>query len=669
MSKKNQTSIEEKVEDIAKCQLNELKIKYFAKTESINSEIDEALKNYGSKSGGKGKNYPDIKCLIDFNNRKIPVMIEVKGRSGDLKKLAQDGSIDMKPSFVKNFAVNGAVHYAKAILALAKSYTEVIAIGFNGYEEAGKIKTELEAHYVSHSNFGIPQKISDYSDLSFLNDTKILCEKIDALSLTQKEIEQATRDVEDEIENSLTKLSQLMHDKHNISEDHRVRIVAGMVMAGLMDLKALDLKSEDNTAWNDGQVFMTRIEAFLNNRTLPEEKKKSVKRLMSEVFPLSQRWKPINGQSQLKEIYTRVEKEIVPYFRDNKYHLDFTGKLFNVLNRWVKIPDNKKNDVVLTPRYICEFMVKLAKVNRDSYVWDYAMGTGGFLISAMKEMLRDCENIKSESERKAKELKIKAEQLLGLEILPDIYVLAVLNMILMNDGSANVINKDSLLEYNGDYEQGNLKGEPFPANVFLLNPPYSEKGKGFIFVEKALLQMSKGRAAILIQENAGSGNGLPYTKNVLQKNRLVASIHMSDIFRGKAGVQTAIYVFDVGEAHNQDDVVTFIDFSNDGYNRQNRKKSSANVNLKDTDNAKARYEEVCNIVLGRKPKTNFYTEENGLVIKDTVTLEGNDWTFSQHKKIDTKPTEADFRKTVADYLSWKVSTILKEEGENSENFQ
>ena len=63
--------------------------------------------------------------------------------------------------------------------------------------------------------------------------------------------------------------------------------------------------------------------------------------------------------------------------------------------------------------------------------------------------------------------------------------------------------------------------------------------------------MSSGRAAILIQENAGSGNGLPYTKEILENNTLVASIHMSDIFCGKAGVQTAIYVFDVGVRHNR----------------------------------------------------------------------------------------------------------------------
>ena len=65
------------------------------------------------------------------------------------------------------------------------------------------------------------------------------------------------------------------------------------------------------------------------------------------------------------------------------------------------------------------------------------------------------------------------------------------------------------------------------------------------------------------------------------------------------------------------------------------------------------------------PKTNYYTEENGKVIKDTISFSGEDWCFSQHKKIDTKPTEEDFRKTVAKYLSWKVSQIIK--GEASVN--
>lgn len=96
-----------------------------------------------------------------------------------------------------------------------------------------------------------------------------------------------------------------------------------------------------------------------------------------------------------------------------------------------------------------------------------------------------------------------------------------------------------------------------------------------------------GRAAILIQENAGSGNGVPFTTNILKNNTLRASIKMADIFCGKASVQTAIYVFEVNRPHDaENDVVRFINFSNDGYTRMNRKKSGQSVNLRDTDNAK-----------------------------------------------------------------------------------
>jgi hypothetical protein len=104
--------------------------------------------------------------------------------------------------------------------------------------------------------------------------------------------------------------------------------------------------------------------------------------------------------------------------------------------------------------------------------------------------------------------------------------------------------------------------------------------------------------------------------------------------------------------------VTFIDFSEDGYSRQNRKKSTQEVNLRNTDHALERYDEVCAICLGKKPKTDYYTEANGKVIKDTIGLDGNDWTYQSHRKIDTTVTFEDMKKVVSDYLSWKVSQII-----------
>ena len=101
--------------------------------------------------------------------------------------------------------------------------------------------------------------------------------------------------------------------------------------------------------------------------------------------------------------------------------------------------------------------------------------------------------------------------------------------------------------------------------------------------------------------------------------------------------------------------------SEDGYARQNRKKSSQKVNLRDVDHAEERYDEVVARVLEKKAKTEYYTEANGKMIRDTISLEGNDWTYQQHRKVELIPTEEDFKRCVADFLAFKVSQIMKGE--------
>ncbi len=666
-------SIEEQVEDLAKKQLKSTK--YYTKTESINDEIESALKVAQSKGGGNGGNYPDIKLFIQTKNmRYIPVMVEIKGKKGDFVKFDTNGEIENKkkdgtPHFanIKKYAVNGAIHYANAIIANTDSYKDVIAIGLNGYYEGNSIVTELDVYYVSLNNYCIPKKIGSYTDLSFLLPANVeaFIEEVDKVDLTEDEIEKKSKEFENEIELRLKKLNQTMQDTLKISVGSRVELVAGMIMAGLgvqgkvAPLEIVELKGEQGAKNNDGHVIINKIDSFLAERNLPQEKKYMIINDLSRVLIYSNLWKPVNGESKLKSVYTIVKNDIMPIFTSAK-HLDFTGKLFNVLNDWVDIPDSDKNDVVLTPRYVTELMAKLAQVNMDSYVWDYAAGSAGFLVSSMKLMIKDAEErIKSPDELSRKIWKIKNEQLLGIEKRADIYLLAVLNMIMMGDGSSNIVHKDSLTEYEGQYEQGQLKGNNFPANVFLLNPPYSAAGKGFVFVEKALNRMSSGKAAVLIQENAGIKNGLPYTKRILKNNTLLASIHMADIFKGKAGVQTAIYIFNIGIPHNEKQIVKFIDFSNDGYTRQNRKKATQKTNLKNTDHAPERYEEIVNLVLYGKAYLNYFKEED--YIEDAISLNGDDWTFAQHVKVDTIPTEIDFRNVVRGYLGWKASLTLDDE--------
>lgn len=678
-------SIEEKIEDIAKKQLGSFGVEYHIKTDNINREIEHALQSAKSKSGNDGGNFPDIKCLIKLpqSQKYVPIMIEVKGTKGDFAKIVNDevcnyddnGKVLYK--HIKKYAMNGAVHYSEAIAKITKSYSDVIAIGFNGYEVVGNDEpiTEMGVYYVSKANMYCPKKISEYSDFSFLKADNLhaLEDKLKRIFLSENEKEQQTRELEDRIENTLTELNQDMRDKMRVSEPKdRLKLVCALIMAALgvdgkiPPLEIEELKGFQTEEDHDGAIILRKIKVFLNEKHIPQEKLDNIYSLYKGILNDKLYYRTINGESTIKTAFIYVKEEIMPIFTmGEEVHIDFTGKLLNVLTSWIteRASDDEKNDVVLTPRYITELMAKLCKVNKDSFVWDWATGSAGFLVSAMKLMIDDAnKTIKSESERKVKIANIKMNQLLGIELRQDIYVLAVLNMILMKDGASHILNKDSLTEYNGKYEQGENSDDKFPADVFLLNPPYSAEGKGFVFVEKALCKMEKGRAAVIIQENAGSGKGDEFTKTILQRNSLLASIRMpKDLFIGKSSVQTAIYLFEVGTPHDEKNLVTFIDFSKDGYARQNRKKSNSKVNLKDVDHVHERYAELVDIVLNHKTQTNFYTEANGLVVKDSISLNGNDWTFNQHRKIDTIPTEVDFRKTVVDYLSWKISADIKNE--------
>jgi len=676
MSKKKKAqSIEPNIADLANGWLKSYKLDYKLEQESLNAEIDKALSDYFTKNGGTGANRPDAKILLqDKNLDYYPILIEYKGYKDKLVKLNKDGQVENRttknePNFknINSYAVNGAVHYANALLHHT-SYTDIIAIGMTGYkDEAGKIQHEIGVYYVSKSNLGAGQKVDDYSDFSFLapKNFDAFIEKVKTLELSQEELEKLKEQREREIDQSLVKLNNdIYQNEKGLGENDRVYLVAASIIATLgihgkvAPLEKSDLKSSTEKGNTDGEIIIRKIEAFFAEKKLPKEKKDLILRTLKNTLLTNNINKVENGESQLKRVFTKIVDDLGIYYKIG-LTTDFTGKLFNEMYGWLGFSQDKLNDVVLTPSYIASLLVKLARVNKDSYVWDFATGSAGLLVAAMNEMLNDAKNtITSPDELTQKEIKIKAEQLLGLELLSSVYMLAILNMILMGDGSSNILNKDSLSDFNGKYGYGKDK-DKFPADAFVLNPPYSANGNGMNFVEKALGMMNKGYAAIIIQSSAGSGKAKEYNKRILKKHTLLASIKMpTDIFIGKSSVNTHIYVFKVNEKHHKDDIVKFIDFSNDGYTRTSRKKASNN--LKDTDRAKERYQEVADLVRFGKSKLNIFTDREyyeGHIDPNN----GADW--NQSAPIDTKPTLQDFKKTVSDYLAWEISTILKRQGE------
>lgn len=579
-------SVEPNVADLVNGWLKTYKLDYKLEQESLNTEIDKALTEYFTKNGGAGANRPDAKLLLqDKSLNYYPVLIEYKGYKDKLVKLNTLGQVDNKkaknePNFknINGYAVNGAIHYANAILHHT-SYTDIIAIGVTGYkDERGKLQHEIGVYYVSKSNLGAGQKVGEYTDLSFLRAENFdaFIEHVKNLSLTPEELQRLREQREQEITASLTKLNNdIYQNEKGLGENDRVYLVAASIIATIgvpgkvKPLEKSDLKSSSEAKNRDGDIMIRKIDAFLEEKDLPSDKKKLILRTLQNTLTTDNINKVENGETQLKRVFSKIIDDLGIYYKIG-LTTDFTGKLFNEMYSWLGFSQDKLNDVVLTPSYVAQLLVRLARVNKDSYVWDFATGSAGLLVAAMNEMLSDARaTITSPDELALKEARIKAEQLLGLELLPSVYMLAVLNMILMGDGSSNILNKDSLTDFDGKYGFGK-QDTPFPADAFVLNPPYSAEGSGMNFVERALGMMNKGYAAIIIQNSAGSGKARDINRRILRRNTLIASIKMPiDLFLGKSSVQTNIYVFKVAEKHNPKQIVKFIDFSNDGYTRSN----------------------------------------------------------------------------------------------------
>ncbi|UNU73232.1 hypothetical protein LU293_09195 [Moraxella nasovis] len=160
-----------------------------------------------------------------INGQFYPILIEYKGYKDKLVKLDSNGNVENRnaknePIFknINGYAVNGAVHYANAILHHT-AYADIIAIGITGHkDENGKIYPQIGVYYVSKSNLGIGQKIDEFSDLSFLSKNHLydFINKVKNLSLSDEELERIKQKREKEIDISLVKLNNDIYQNEKV---------------------------------------------------------------------------------------------------------------------------------------------------------------------------------------------------------------------------------------------------------------------------------------------------------------------------------------------------------------------------------------------------------------------------------------------------------------------
>ncbi|MFA6050239.1 MAG: N-6 DNA methylase [Candidatus Paceibacterota bacterium] len=486
---------------------------------SDNPIIQKLLKN-ASKSGlGLGK--PEF-IIRKKDNNEFLMIIECKADT----KYHESNNKDA----YKNFAVDGALLYGSH---LSKAFN-VIAVGISGESESDlKISTYL-----------YPKNSAVYAYLLDENN-----QKIQKILTWDRYIERAKFDPtlakirHTDLMRFSRELHEYLRDYAKITEAQKPLLVSGILLAlmekgyekAYITYEGEDLAEKTFRAIKD---VVSRAQLGENQ----DSKKKAVINAFSfiEHHPELHKIDPRKNESPLKHIIHELHLHVKP-FTENHYDFDIIGNFYGEFIRYTG-GDKQGLGIVLTPKHITDLFADIAKVNKNSVVLDICAGTAGFLISAMKKMTQ---NTDADEKRR-----ILENSLIGVEQSPEMFALAVSNMILRGDGKTNLYQGDSLRDQN-IIEKVNGK-----ADTGFINPPYSQKGEDVsewhFIIQMLNLLKTKGTGIAIVPMALAIDIKNPIREKLLKNHRLEAVMSMPDDLFYPVGVVTCIMVFTAHVPHDCD---------------------------------------------------------------------------------------------------------------------
>lgn len=572
---------------------------------SQNPIIDKLLKWWSKKGNWKSK--PEF--IITFPNSNTLIVVECKPYINQHQSENRDKLAD--------FAVDWVLYYwAK----LSREYN-VIAIAVSW-------QTEKE---LKISNFLFLKWEHNYKDLE-LNQI-----------MTSKEYENIiSRDPNQEKKNysELLKFSRELHnnirDYAKLDESQKPLFVSGILIALKNGLFKIWYQMSDgkDLQKNLYQAICNQIDAF----NIPGWKKELMKDTYKflEKHPNLEKNYAKSTESVLKVLIKQIETNISPFF-DTYNEYDIIWSFYWEFLRYTGW-DKQGLWIVLTPKHITELFVELARVNVNSKVFDPCCGTWWFLISAMKEMLKQA-NWNTEIEDK-----IKAENLVWIEQNPNMYTLGCSNMILRWDWKANIYQWDCF-----DEKIVNEIKEKHKPNIWFINPPYSQKWEWqseMEFVEHMLDMLEKNGTwiAIVPMSCALTSNKAnnEVKSRILQKHTLEAVFSMPSELFYPVWTVTCVMVFTSKLPHNNLKESFFGYFKDDWYEKT---KKDWRIDKK------KKYEEIKNNWLKL-----FFNRKQEVWYSALKCINGNDeWCAEAYMETDYSTlNENDFIDEIKKYISYQV---------------
>lgn len=414
-------------------------------------EINEALKT-ASKSNTGNAGYPEYCGVVkDF-------ILVIEDKASLDKHLYKDekGIIAQDVKAVKNYAVNGALFYARH-LATKTSYNKVLAIGVSGNEKHHRI-TPIFVN--ERDDYQVLSDVETFISFSKNNIDEyyyreILHEKTDSEKTTQEVLKDAAT------------LHEYLRSYGQPTTDEKPLIVSGIMLA-LREIEHGSFSIENlngDVELTDGQKIYNAIETNLKRANVTPETKRD--KLFAQ-FAFIKNKVSLNehneklGKTPLRYYTEFLYKNIFHNIRYNSSSEDYIGRFYGEFMSYSG-EDGQTLGIVLTPKHITDLFCDLIDLKADDKVLDPCCGTGGFLIAAMHRMINLTDN-------NAQRRHIKKEQLYGIEIQDKMFAIATTNMILRGDGNSNLQPLDFLRQNPHLLQQ---KG----CTVGMINPPYSQAQK------------------------------------------------------------------------------------------------------------------------------------------------------------------------------------------------
>lgn len=623
----------EKITDlfIAKL-LDESKIKYVP-NDGITKEVKKALKTASKNKTGK-QGFPEFTAQSEEFILVIEDKADLEKHSLFENKEKTILSKDIKA--VKNFAMNGAIHYAQNIVDQT-NFKKVFAFGCCGDEKHHKI-TPI---FIDENEIQILPDVENFENFTKENINQYYKELI--LGETPKEIQNK--------ECIINKAKELHEDLRNYGQlgDTEKPLVVSAILLALDDEDnenlLNDLKgrpSKGRSSKTDGKVIFDALKLHLENVEVGPETKRDV---ILNQFTLIKDRAILNqlddrlGKTPLKHFTEFIKNNI---FDEAKKHSveDILGQFYGEFIRYSG-GDGQTLGVVLTPKHITELFCDLLDIKSSDVIFDPCCGTGSFLLAGMHKML---ENAKSGEEEKH----IKKEQIYGIEVREDMFSIATTNMILRGDGKSNLIREDFL-----KIKPADLRKKEF--TVGLLNPPYSQrKNKDTAhlseihFVEHLLNSLSENsRCAVVVPQSTMVGKNKEdkqVKSKILKNHTLEGVITLNTETFYKIGVNPCIALFTAHNPHPKEKYCKFVNFEDDGFI------VNKHVGLVETERAKEKKKHLLDCWLHDAPfETKFMVK--------TQIKQDDEWLHSFYYFNDEIPKPEDFEKTMADYLTFEFNMI------------